>query len=74
VEWPSVSDAGIRGEMQKPKPAKPGGPPKGDQEAIKRLTVDLPESLHRRVKVACAERGLIMAEVIRELLERKFPK
>lgn len=42
-------------------------------EAIKRLTVDMPESLHRRVKVQCAQRNLKMNEIIREFLEREFP-
>ena len=40
---------------------------------MKRLTIDLPESLHRRVKMGCAQRGEKMAEVIRELLQKEFP-
>ncbi|MGO7367092.1 hypothetical protein [Rhizobium leguminosarum] len=42
-------------------------------ETIKRLTVDMPESLHRRVKVQCAQRNLKMNEIIRDFLEREFP-
>jgi hypothetical protein len=38
-----------------------------------RFTIDVPLSLHMRVKVACAERGLKMADVLRDLLERDFP-
>jgi hypothetical protein len=45
-----------------------------EEEKTKRLTIDLPESLHRRVKVGCAERGEKMVDVIRELLEREFPR
>ncbi len=41
-------------------------------EPTKRLTVDLPSSLHRRIKSQCALREENMADVIRELLERHF--
>jgi ParG len=43
-------------------------------EAMKRLTIDIPASLHSRVKVACAQRGVKMADEIRELLEAHFAK
>jgi hypothetical protein len=42
-------------------------------EPVKRLTIDIPESLHRRVKTACAMENLVMADVVRELLEHRFP-
>ena len=42
-------------------------------EPTKRFTIDVPVSLHRRVKVQCAERGLNMADEMRRLLEREFP-
>lgn len=41
-------------------------------EPIKRLTIDVPVSLHQRVKSQCALQGLKMADVIRELLEQRF--
>jgi hypothetical protein len=43
------------------------------REATKRLTIDVPVSLHRRVKSQCALKNLVMADVMRELLERRFP-
>lgn len=43
-------------------------------EGTKRLTIDLPESLHRRVKMECARRGTKMADEIRNLLEAEFPE
>lgn len=49
---------------EKPKPAP---------QAMKRLTIDIPDSLHRRVKSRCGQDGLRMADVIRELLESRFP-
>lgn len=39
---------------------------------MKRLTIDIPESLHRTIKTQCASRGLRMADEIRTLLERHF--
>jgi hypothetical protein len=42
-------------------------------EAMKRLTLDIPASLHTRIKSTCALRGEKMADAIRELLETHFP-
>jgi hypothetical protein len=39
----------------------------------KRLTVDIALSLHQRFKSQCALQGLQMADVVRELLEKRFP-
>jgi hypothetical protein len=41
-------------------------------KAMKRLTIDLPESLHKRIKATCAARGVKMADEIRRLLEEHF--
>lgn len=41
-------------------------------EPTKRLTIDIPASLHRRVKTACAIEGLIIADVVRQFLESRF--
>jgi hypothetical protein len=41
---------------------------------MKRLTIDIPESLHIRVKSQCAKRGTKMADEIRALLEKHFPE
>jgi hypothetical protein len=41
---------------------------------MKRLTIDIPASLHVRVKSQCATRGVNMADVIRDLLEQQFPE
>ena len=42
-------------------------------EGIKRLTVDLPLSLHTRIKTTCAGRGIKMVDEIRAMLEERFP-
>jgi hypothetical protein len=43
------------------------------EEPTKRLTLDIPESLHARVKSQCAKRGKKMIDEIRILLETHFP-
>ncbi len=45
-----------------------------DRETTKRLTIDVPASLHARIKATCALRGEKMAEAIREILEEQFPE
>jgi hypothetical protein len=44
-----------------------------NEEEMKRLTVDVPVSLHTRIKSQCALRGIKMADEIRDLLEKHFP-
>jgi len=43
-------------------------------EPMKRLTIDIPASLHKRVKSQCASQGTTIADVVRAYLERKFPE
>ena len=45
----------------------------GEPEPMKRLTIDVPLGLHKRIKSQCAIENLIMADVVRELLEKRFP-
>jgi predicted DNA binding CopG/RHH family protein len=40
----------------------------------KRLTVDIPEELHRRLKIRCVELGLEIKEMIRQLIEEYLVK
>lgn len=42
-------------------------------EPTKRLTIDVPVSLHHRMKCQCAMEKLVMADVIRQLLTERFP-
>lgn len=49
-------------------------PAPATKEKMSRFTIDVPESLHRRVKMQCAGRGQKMADMMRELLEREFPE
>jgi hypothetical protein len=43
------------------------------KEVMKRLTIDVPVSLHKRIKSQCAMQDLVMADVIRDLLDQRFP-
>lgn len=41
-------------------------------EINKRLTIDIPESLHKKIKSTCAINGTSIADEIRKLLKSKF--
>jgi hypothetical protein len=41
-------------------------------EPMKRLTIDIPDSLHRGIKAQCAMRGTKIADEVRELLLNKY--
>ena len=45
-----------------------------EEPMMKRFTIDVPVALHRRVRAACAKRGLRPSSVLRDLLEREFPE
>lgn len=43
-------------------------------EQLVRLTFDIPESLHRRIKISCAQRGIKrMTTELRRILDQHFP-
>jgi hypothetical protein len=45
-----------------------------EAEPLVRLTFDIPESLHRRIKINCAQRGIKrMAVELRRILNQHFP-
>ena len=48
--------------------------PTAPAEPTKRLTVDIPQSLHKRIRLACIERDEVMADVIRDILQKAFPE
>jgi hypothetical protein len=67
---------------QKPQPANleeqtawVTGKASQEKEPMVRFTFDVPESLHRRIKIACAERGIKRVAVeMRRILEEHFPE
>ena len=46
--------------------------PAEGREPMKRLTIDVPGSLHRAIKTQCAARGTKIADEVRELLMKKY--
>ncbi|RYC29360.1 hypothetical protein D3273_24265 [Lichenibacterium minor] len=68
-----VSSRSADAEVAAPGPVEPEPAPAAPAETMKRFTIDVPASLHTRVKIGCAQRGLKMADVLREMLEREFP-
>jgi hypothetical protein len=60
----------------KPQPASPDAwvdARQPDTAPTKRLTIDVPASLHARIKASCAMRGTKMVDEITTILEDKFP-
>jgi hypothetical protein len=57
------------GQSAEPAPTREQRP----RVPMKRLTFDIPADLHRRMKLACVREERDMADVIRELLQGRFP-
>lgn len=51
-----------------------GQPVTATGERMKRFTFDVPGSLHRRVRAACASRGTDMADELRRIRQEHFPE
>jgi len=62
----------IASKPKRPRPENTDDWVEGRQK-MKRLTIDVPENLHRRIKMTCAGKGAKMANEIREILEKEFP-
>jgi len=69
-EWVSNREALVETqETQEPvEPVEPEVKP----EKIKRLTLDIPESLHKAIKLKATSEGVTMVELLRELLEEHY--
>jgi hypothetical protein len=48
------------------RPARPAEP-------TKRLTIDIPLGLHRRVRTESAREGVYISDVVRDFLDKRFP-
>ncbi len=62
---PVQEDAWVGAGADNSAPVTPSGP-------MKRLTIDIPLELHRQVKRECADRGIKMADIVRDLLAKEF--
>ena len=45
----------------------------GKGGAMKRLTIDVTDDLHSRIKIECTKQKAKMADKLREILEKEFP-
>lgn len=70
---PATADDWVGGSAAAPEATAPVMTVVQPQEAMKRFTIDVSETLHRRIKTRCANQGAKMADVIRDILEREFP-
>ena len=69
-----LADEWVTGEPGTAPQAAPAPPPSSPEAeerpvAIKRLTIDVPEDLHRRLKVKAATEGVRMADLLRSWIE-----
>jgi hypothetical protein len=64
---PASPDAWVKAPQDEGEPNR-----QENKEPQKRLTIDIPVSLHKRVKSQCALQNLNMADVVREMLEKRF--
>lgn len=46
--------------------------PEEQSQKMKRLTLDIPESLHKAIKRQAVDAGVTMADLLRELLEQHY--
>jgi hypothetical protein len=65
-------DKWVEGAPTAPEAETPAEVPTIDK--FKRLTIDIPDSLHRKLKASCAERGIRMADLLRDLIEKNLRK
>lgn len=67
VGAPKAAEEWVQSRAVENAPAAiPSGP-------TKRLTVDIPEPMHRRIKLDSVTRGIMISDVIRQLLDEKYP-
>lgn len=62
-----------KNKQSKPPLADGEGTPNVKGETV-RLTIDVTKDLHRRIKIACAVKGVRMADEVRLILEANFPE
>ena len=65
-DWVANREALV--EEEKPLPS----PQKVESAKIKRLTLDIPESLHKAIKLKATNEGVTMVELLRHLLEEHY--
>lgn len=70
AEKPATVDDWVATPRTETEPVTPAAEVK--PEKTKRLTLDIPESLHRSIKAESVQRGVAMVDMLRELLSEKY--
>ena len=55
-----------------PEPPTPNPQPPVENVKMKRLTLDIPETLHRSIKLQAVTQSVSMVDLLRTLLEQKY--
>jgi predicted DNA binding CopG/RHH family protein len=72
TEPPATVDDWVSTPKSESEPVTP--PPPAPKEKMKRLTLDIPESLHKAIKTRSVQEGVAMADMLREDLSQKYGK
>jgi hypothetical protein len=70
---PPAADSWVESRTEEAEPVRPSQE-KQKPEKMKRLTIDIPLSLHRAIKSQCAIRGTTIADEVREFLLKQYGK
>lgn len=70
---PEKSESAVSNSVSEAPQEEPKRAPGTPAPEMKRMTLDVPKELHRRIKQVCAARDSRMVEEIRRILEREFP-
>lgn len=65
---PPAADSWVESRTE----GEPASPTPKPEEKMKRLTIDIPISLHRKVKTECASSGETIRDVVVDLLIKKY--
>ena len=71
--WSGTAASAKPAESAKSAKPAPQRLSKAAQRRVTRLTLDIADDLHRRMKRDCADQGLKMCDVLREFIEMRFP-
>lgn len=61
------------GEEPRASDMRQSAKPPADKGEIVRITLDLPKSLHRKLKIHVAGEGVTIADYLRDLLNERLP-
>ena len=59
-------------ETTAPQPAEPEKVEQAEQPK-KKLIIELTQEMHTRLKSKCAERGVKMSDIVRDMINKEFP-